>query len=146
MTVKYIEKDALKDLLKDAVDDRTSLLIVDVRDDDHKGGNISGSLHVPSSIFHDAVDDLVKDKARNVGSVVFHCSYSQQRGPKSARIYAETREKYAAKEGFPPQQIFILRGGFTEWQAAYKDDPELVEKWDSKVWGGNSYLQFWSTS
>jgi len=156
MPVKYIEKDDLKELLKakkpasasssdPQTDNQKSLLIVDVRDDDHKGGHIPGSLHVPSETFEAAVDNLVKGKARDVGTVVFHCSYSQQRGPKTARIYSETREAHSAKESLPPQEILILRGGFSEWQAVYREDPYLVEKWDKKVWGTGSTLSFWSS-
>lgn len=35
----------------------------------------------------------------------------------------------------PKQEVLVLRGGFTEFQALYRNDEELVEKFDKNVWG-----------
>ncbi|KAG9020612.1 hypothetical protein FS837_008048 [Tulasnella sp. UAMH 9824] len=37
------------------------------------------------------------------------------------------------------QEVIVLRGGFTEFQSAFKDDPELVEKWRKEVWGSGYF-------
>jgi rhodanese-related sulfurtransferase len=60
-------------------------IIVDVRDDDYRGGNIKGAHNSPSAQFHDNVDKLVQD-TKEVPTVIFHCMLSQQRGPKAARV------------------------------------------------------------
>jgi hypothetical protein len=60
-------------------------LIVDVRDDDFRGGNIRGAHNSPSATFHADVDRLVQD-TKDTPVVVFHCMLSQQRGPKAARV------------------------------------------------------------
>lgn len=54
--------------------------IVDVRDDDFVGGNIPGTLNIPSRRFGSRVDALV-DELKDNEAVVFTCALSQQRGP-----------------------------------------------------------------
>lgn len=34
-----------------------------------------------------------------------------------------------------PHEVLILRGGFSDFQAKFRDDSELVENWDKQVWG-----------
>jgi rhodanese-related sulfurtransferase len=60
-------------------------IIVDVRDDDFRGGNIVGAHNEPSETFLAGVDKLVED-TKGVKTVIFHCMLSQQRGPKAARV------------------------------------------------------------
>ncbi|KAG8950303.1 hypothetical protein FRC03_012912 [Tulasnella sp. 419] len=81
----------------------------------------------------DNMDELI-EKTKCVKKVIFHCALSQVRGPKSARMYAEARQE-KLKDEAPDQEVLVLRGGFTEFQAAYRDDPKLVEKWEKEVWG-----------
>jgi Rhodanese-like domain len=54
--------------------------VVDVRDDDYQGGNIPGSMNVPSRQVNSRVASLVDDLKDNE-AVVFTCALSQQRGP-----------------------------------------------------------------
>ncbi|KDN45414.1 hypothetical protein RSAG8_05001, partial [Rhizoctonia solani AG-8 WAC10335] len=58
------------------------------------------------------------------------------RGPKAARIYAETINNRLNPGETPTQEIYVLRGGFTEFQRLFKGDPILVEKWRKEVWQG----------
>jgi hypothetical protein len=62
-------------------------VVVDVRDDDFRGGNIVGAHNAPSRSFSDAVTTLAED-TRNVPLVVFHCMLSKERGPRAARVRA----------------------------------------------------------
>jgi rhodanese-related sulfurtransferase len=113
-------------------------LIVDVRDDDFRGGNIRGALNSPSTQFLANVDKLVQD-TKDTPIVVFHCMLSQQRGPKAARvrriallrcnlnalvmrlqIYAETRDALQAEGKDKDHEVYVLRGGFGEFQAKFK--------------------------
>ncbi len=89
---------------------------------------------MPSSQFEDKVESLVssselKDKQR----VILHCQLSQQRGPKAARIYAETKAK-AANGGANEQEVLVLRDGFGGFGPKFKNDPALVEKFDEEAW------------
>lgn len=130
-------KDTNKVLGKDFV-------VVDVRDDDHKGGHIRGAIHSPSSQFSDDVDSLIR-KTRGVPVVVFHCMLSQSRGPKAARIFREERDRICSHsaekvedkeltEKSEPQQVYVLHDGFKGFQAKYRHDTSLVEDWDRNVW------------
>ncbi|KAK4684874.1 hypothetical protein P7C73_g5289, partial [Tremellales sp. Uapishka_1] len=49
-------------------------------------------------------------------------------GPKAARIYAETRTDLLPSS--TPQEILVLRNGFSGFQAKYRSDPALIEKFN----------------
>lgn len=71
--------------LRDWIKNGKSVAIIDVRDDDHAGGNIVGSKHFPSSKFATSIPEVIQH-AKDKDAVVFHCSLSQLRGPKAARM------------------------------------------------------------
>lgn len=140
---KYITGKELAELIKSEKSPLKDYVVIDVRDADFVGGNIVNCRPSPSQEFEDNLDSLLED-TKDVPMVIFHCALSQQRGPWAALRYARRRngEKEAAadadatKEGAQEgkQEIFVLEGGFTEFQRAFKDDPQLVEKWDKEVW------------
>lgn len=94
--------------------------IIDVRDDDHVGGHIRTSTHVPSRGLEKQLPGLVRALVdREV--VVFHCALSQQRGPAAARRYLGERER-GREEGEKVgggQKVYVLEGGFLSWQEKY---------------------------
>ncbi|KAI0304459.1 Rhodanese-like protein [Multifurca ochricompacta] len=132
MPLRYISIDDLSAIIKSEKRPGKDYLIVDVRDDDYIGGNIINCHNYPSVTLLDKLDDLVKD-TRDVPQVIFHCALSQLRGPKAARLYNERRNRQQ-KDQDVPHEVLILRGGFTEFQAKFKDDPQLVENWDKDIW------------
>ncbi|WVR05335.1 hypothetical protein IAU60_002349 [Kwoniella sp. DSM 27419] len=126
----YLGAQQLADLLKARpAAELKEVVVVDVRDDDFVGGNIVAAVNSPSNTFHADVDGLVK-KLQDVPKVVFHCALSQVRGPKAARIYAETRSQQLGQPNAPSQEIYVLRDGFSGFQSRYRDDPELIEKFN----------------
>ena len=56
----------------------TDYLVVDVRDDDYRGGNIKGGINIPSELFLLKLHKLIDD-TQHVSKIVFHCAYSQLR-------------------------------------------------------------------
>ncbi|KAI9750645.1 MAG: hypothetical protein M1815_001680 [Lichina confinis] len=110
-----------------------SIAVIDVRDDDHIGGHIQSSKHVPSRSIDERLPDLVEE-LRDVPTVVFHCALSQQRGPQAALKYMRERERVVGqeqdkvpdgeagehvqkgKDGRKKQEVYILEGGFVAWQ------------------------------
>ncbi|KAG8710517.1 hypothetical protein FRC09_000088 [Ceratobasidium sp. 395] len=148
---RYISPTELSELIKSDKKPMKDYAVVDVRDDDFIGGNIVGCVRAPSNDYLTTVDGLVT-KTKDVPKMIFHCALSQQRqvtgtlqqegiypnllcrGPKAARIYAATRNGRLGAGETSPQEIYVLRGGFTEFQALFKDDPVLVEKWRKEVW------------
>lgn len=71
--------------------DASKVAIIDVRDDDHVGGHIKSSTHVPSSSLDHRIPEIVRTMAGKE-IVVFHCALSQQRGPAAALRYMRERE------------------------------------------------------
>ncbi|KAG8762701.1 hypothetical protein FRC12_008903 [Ceratobasidium sp. 428] len=130
---RYISPTELSELIKSDKKPMKDYAVVDVRDDDFIGGNIVGCVRAPSNNYLTTVDGLVT-KTKDVPKMIFHCALSQQRGPKAARIYAATRNGRLGAGETSPQEIYVLRGGFTEFQALFKNDPVLVEKWRKEVW------------
>ncbi|EPE06493.1 phosphoprotein phosphatase-like protein [Ophiostoma piceae UAMH 11346] len=121
------------------------LAIVDVRDDDHIGGHIKGSLHYPSGNLDVTLPTLVR-KVQDSGAeaVVFHCALSQQRGPSAALQYA----REIGKSNTPvvdisvQPQVYVLDQGFVGWQEIHGEDERLTENFRREIWrnGRNPYL------
>ena len=74
------------------------VVVIDVRTRMEYGeGHIKGAKHMPSDFWYDTsfVDNVV-ESTMGIKRVVFHCAYSQQRGPKCARIFRERIQVAAA--------------------------------------------------
>ncbi|KAF9643280.1 Rhodanese-like protein [Thelephora ganbajun] len=127
--VKYITPQELEALIKSKSSD---YLVVDVRGDDYRGGNIKGGINIPSEKFLLKLHQLIDD-TQTVSKIIFHCALSQQRGPKAARIYTEAR---LLQEGVTDieYEVFVLKGGFSDFQQLFRHDPKLVENWDKRAW------------
>ncbi len=129
-----------------------------MRDSDHIGGHIKGSTWVPSSQLDYKVPELLRT-LRDKEVVVFHCALSQQRGPSAALRYLREKERLdpaadleskgevkeegvgksegTEKEGSrhgKKQRVYVLKGGFTEWQEKYGEDEELTEGYRKDIW------------
>ena len=115
--VEYIEPSTLVAWIRNQ---HPGFAIVDARTTDYGakrygGLKIAGAYHFPVSNMRADPSRLVDGlrKARpDVDTVVFHCMYSQYRGPESAR-------HYLAAGGL--QRILVLRGGFANFHKTYGD-------------------------
>ncbi|GAA6006840.1 hypothetical protein JCM11491_003201 [Sporobolomyces phaffii] len=184
MNYSYANHDAIADLVRTkraGVDYQ----VVDVRDQDFRGGNIPGAIRAPSEQRTDDTVRALVERLDGIPTVVFHCTLSQVRGPKNARIYAEavaaraagaeaaasvrsndedpsasststttttttttttssrpgaasSDQAFSGPNPFPNpqgrQQVLVLRDGFSNWQGLYRDDPQLVENFDARIW------------
>jgi len=115
-----------------------TVAVIDVRGDDHVGGHIHNSMHVPSTELDHRIPELMR-KLSNLEIVVFHCALSQERGPRAARRYMEEREQRIndgsmdSASGAPDigivngevqkvsseaneQKVYVLDKGFVGWQ------------------------------
>lgn len=79
-----------------------TVAVIDVRTDDHVGGHIHTSRHVPSTELDHRIPELVR-KLPTLEIVVFHCALSQERGPRAARRYLEERERKIKNEDMTAQ-------------------------------------------
>ncbi|OXV10313.1 hypothetical protein Egran_01926 [Elaphomyces granulatus] len=130
-TLPRMSRDALCSLLLASVP--TQVAVVDVRDSDHIGGHIHSSMWVPSATLDLHLPELVRT-LQNKEKVVFHCAYSQQRGPSAALRYAREREQTLGIEESKKQEVFVLEGGFVDWQEKYGNDTRLTEAYVEDIW------------
>ncbi|KAF8628664.1 hypothetical protein AX15_003794 [Amanita polypyramis BW_CC] len=133
IAMKYITGEQLAEIIKSDRTPNKDYLVIDVRDDDFRGGNIKHAVNMPSNDFSSTVNNLV-ESAKNVPLLVFHCALSQMRGPTAARVYEEVRHNLLGASSADKQEVVVLRDGFSQFQLKFKDDPQLVEKWDKDVW------------
>lgn len=113
-TLRRMSREQLSSLLLSP--DASKVAIIDVRDDDHVGGHIKSSTHVPSSSLDHRIPEIVRTMAGKE-IVVFHCALSQQRGPTAALRYIRERESKMKvgkmdKEVGPP--AIGIRKGFIQ--------------------------------
>ena len=114
----YVEPEVLAAWL---VKGRKSLVVVDVRDSDFRAARtgrlkIRGAWHAPACELRNAAAPLVK-ALRGADTVVFHCMFSQQRGPACAQAYAQHRRKITPPP--PAQRVLVLRDGFAGFQERF---------------------------
>ncbi|KFY13499.1 hypothetical protein V492_03229 [Pseudogymnoascus sp. VKM F-4246] len=72
--------------------------VIDVRGEDHIGGHILSSMHVPSNTLDYAIPSLIR-KLADKEIVIFHCALSQVRGPKAAAQYMRERDRLLGPQG-----------------------------------------------
>ena len=119
----YVEPEVLAQWLAAG---RTGLVVVDVRDSDFRAARtgrrkIRGAWHAPACELRSDAVPLVK-ALRGADTVVFHCMFSQQRGPACAQAYAQHRRKITPP--LPAQQVLVLRDGFAGFQERFGANAE----------------------
>lgn len=106
------------------MDGAKRVAVVDVRDDDYnQGGHIKGAVNFPSANFTKTVTQLI-EATGGADKVVFHCQFSQVRGPQCARYY---EGKIRGIDSFKGQEVCVLTGGFNSWYDEYACT-EYIEK------------------
>ncbi|KAL5366681.1 Rhodanese-like protein [Aspergillus floccosus] len=130
-TLPRMSRDALSTFLLASTPSK--LAIIDVRDSDHVGGHIHSSTWVPSSSLDYRLPELIRT-LQDKEKVVFHCALSQQRGPSAALRYARERERVLGPEESKKQEVYVLEGGFVQWQEKYGKDERLTEAYVEDIW------------
>jgi len=134
----YIEQDELV-ALQDAERSQggsSTLLVLDVRDDDCGGGSVAGAVHQPDGTWDvEAVAQLAAGKR----TVVLHCMESARRGPRCARRLHEYWAAEDADAGGAPAparpRICVLQGGADLWVRRFWRDERRVSGFDQEYWG-----------
>ncbi|CAL5229180.1 g12457 [Coccomyxa viridis] len=125
MTVGFIEGARLTSLLRGP--EKSDTCVLDVRDDDFRGGHIPGCLNIWSDEFadDDDVDSIIQKHALGqYKMIVVTCFMSQQRGPFCARRLASRLETLDV-----PQKpvINVLYGGMRKFKQDYSGRADLLE-------------------
>lgn len=104
----------------------SSLVVVDVRDDDRDGGHIKGSVHVPSHDFKRRLSDLII-QWKSKPAIVFHCMLSQKRGPSCASAFVRSLEDAIERGAIDKApEVLILEGGFMAFARHYSDETKAL--------------------
>ncbi|EEB08991.1 Cdc25 family phosphatase Ibp1 [Schizosaccharomyces japonicus yFS275] len=133
--ISYLSAETLKEWI---LEKPFNFVILDVRGEDRADGHIPGSINVPSDTF--LVDiEKVMDQCLRAKCVIVHCTMSQIRGPKAARVLHEllmNRFCKGTQDSMSPIEIdevlhkmpsiYILEGGFFYWNQRYCNDKRLV--------------------
>lgn len=111
-----------------------STVVIDVREDDRLGGHIKGSKHIPAPTFRSNPGRYL-DVANGKENVVFHCMFSQYRGPSSAAAFIEAWNSQTKPKSATPR-VVILSGGFNAVSklALEGKDLDVIEKFDRELY------------
>ncbi|ODV59661.1 phosphatase YCH1 ASCRUDRAFT_19880, partial [Ascoidea rubescens DSM 1968] len=84
--LRFLEPETLRVWL---VEKKAPFMIIDVREDDYSIGKIKGSFNMPYYTLNQTMLDSIYERSinENIQNIVFHCSYSQQRGPSTALAF-----------------------------------------------------------
>lgn len=89
-------------------------------------------MNIPSDRFYpdSAADKVVTAVLRTSPTrVVFHCMFSQQRGPFCASRFAARLPAVAGEQNAPQAlpEVLVLHGGWKGWSRAFGDNAALTE-------------------
>lgn len=108
--------------LKNKLENNSNIVIIDVREDDHIGGHIKNSVHIPANKFHENIPQLLQ-LVKTTDEIILHCQESIKRSPRCAQLLYNIIGK----------QIYILEGGFDQWVRNFWNT-NLVEDYDDEYW------------
>jgi hypothetical protein len=111
----FIQPEDLLGLMNEMEVGRT-LLVVDVRDADREDGWIKGSVHLPSAdLDFEKMEAFARAISDTVGVCVFHCHFSQSRGPRAHKLFEMVAPRVFIG-GRPAPRALILQGGWQRFQ------------------------------
>lgn len=117
----YIEPTEVAALLRGPEVEKT--VVIDVRDEDFRGGHIRGAVNIPSHNFYkdERINEIFQQHCSGKEKIIFHCMMSQVRGPKCA---GRTSTVLRGVTGKP--QIFVMSGGFQRFAEMFEGS-ELIQ-------------------
>eukprot|EP01012_Entosiphon_sulcatum_P004733 TRINITY_DN11957_c0_g1_i1.p1 TRINITY_DN11957_c0_g1~~TRINITY_DN11957_c0_g1_i1.p1 ORF type:complete len:930 (-),score=116.61 TRINITY_DN11957_c0_g1_i1:78-2867(-) len=104
--------------------------VVDLRDEDYRGGNIRGSYHLPMDHFRSRIA-LHCSTLCSCKWVAFVCMNGETASPEAATLFVEKHNELSPHTECP--EIYVLAGGF----AAFAKHPAArrwIENFDSVFW------------
>ncbi|CAL8464790.1 g4325 [Coccomyxa elongata] len=121
----FLEGEQLVQLLRG--DGSGAICVLDVRDEDFRGGHIRGCLNVWSENFYEDedVDALIqKHGLTQYKQVIVTCFMSQQRGPFCAKRLASRLDAMDAQQ---KPKIYVLFGGMRKFKQDYAGEADLLQ-------------------
>lgn len=111
------------------------VIVYDVRDEDHEGGHLRQSVHVPSGTMMREAHLVAAALPAAAQVVAFHCTFSQVRGPSCARRIADALARKAAGEGGSGEEVevCVIEGGFKALARLHSGNEDMFEDFDGKI-------------
>lgn len=131
--VPYLPAEQLVQLLRSDA----TLLVVDVRDADRAGGHIKGSKNVTAANLKSNVQRYVQEW-RHFDKIVFHCMFSQVRGPSCALAFQRAAQATQPTDNSSSPQVYILQDGFIGFSKLHTSNTDLFEDFDTNTYGPGS--------
>lgn len=102
-------------------------IIIDVRDYDYGPLKIQGSINKKSSTLNRNELQMIAKQYKDYKNIIFHCRFSQARGPSAARGYLlQKATNQDVFKDYPKQNVFVLEGGILDFQKSYTNLCENV--------------------
>lgn len=116
-------------------DPQGNVLVIDVRDADRSSGWIPQSVNIPSMTFSpEALKEAVVAHFGGIAlhappTIIFHCQFSQCRGPTAASTAQQAIEHGLFNDcGILPPNVAVLSGGFIGWASHFRSTrPDLID-------------------
>ena len=124
--LKFLQPEVLKDWI---ICGKSTYMIIDVREDDYLIGKIKSSLNIPYYTLDQTILNRIYQKLidENITNIIFHCSYSQQRGPSTALKFLRSLDDNGLlKLDRADLNVWVLKGGFNKFYKKYGSNPTLV--------------------
>ncbi|KAI6778106.1 uncharacterized protein J7T54_001526 [Emericellopsis cladophorae] len=108
-----------------------TLVLVDLRRNDHEGGTIRGSINLPAQSLYPTIPTLYSIfRAAGIRTVIWYCGSSQGRGSRAAGWFAD----YIAERQGAGMESAILAGGIKAWVAAGGEHLDYMHEYDATKW------------
>jgi len=118
----WIEAEELASIL---LSNNKKVLVVDLRDEDYEVGHVINSVNYPSQTLNEEALEKLLNKVVDEGTemIVFHCHYSQVRGPAFGQKFHNLVEDKLPETS--QLQCKVLRGGWGNWHKRYRSEVDV---------------------
>lgn len=121
LDIRFLQPDVVKDMLLSKPE---QIIVLDVRDDDFKGGHIKDCTHIPCHEIESEFqcDAFLNSIPSHIELVIVHCFLSQQRGPTVAR---RLTNRLSQLERLGQPEICVLANGWRRFHSLFGHNTDL---------------------
>ncbi|PVH68961.1 Rhodanese-like protein [Cadophora sp. DSE1049] len=130
-TPSAITRDEVLEMLRQGQKPGKDFILVDLRQADHTGGTIRGSINLPAQSLYPTLPTLYTLFSRaNIKCVIWYCGSSQHRGLRAAAWM----DDYIKEQGNQDMKSFMLKGGVKGWAGAGAEYTSLMDEYREHTW------------
>ncbi|CAN9139539.1 unnamed protein product [Alternaria alternata] len=130
-TPSAISRDEVLWMLQQGQKPGKDFILVDLRQVDHTGGTIRGSINLPVQSLYPTLPTLYTlFTSAEIKCIIWYCGSSQHRGLRAAAWMND----YIKEQGNPDIRSFMLLGGIKGWANAGAEYTRLMDEYQEDVW------------